>query len=393
LDWRFLQSWCIGLINIYTQLCENICKESGQRGIFLYNYTNIDDTEERMLQVGVIGATGYAGSQLVALLVNHPSVEIAFLASHSYSGKRFSEIYPSLQGGCDLLLEEEDIEEASKRCSVLFLALPHGMASHKVTKEILERCIIIDLGADYRLSNSSVYESWYKSDHGSKDLLGEAVYGLCELHRDRIGTANLIANPGCYTTCSILTLAPLVAEKLVDPTSLIIDSASGVSGAGRSEKLGSLFCEVNESYKAYSVATHRHTPEIEQELSALNGADLVVQFTPHLVPMHRGILSTCYANLKEGVSEAEITSAYRKWYAGESFIRLMGSSLPETRYVKNTNMCAIGWKVDGRTNRVVAIGAIDNLVKGAAGQAVQNMNIRCNLGEESGLASTVASPL
>ncbi len=318
-----------------------------------------------MLQVGVIGATGYAGSQLVALLVNHPSVEITYLASHSYSGKRFSEIYPSLEGGCDLVLEEEDIEMASKRCSVLFLALPpHGMASHKVTQEILERCIIIDLGADYRLSDSSVYESWYKTDHGSKDLLSEAVYGLCELHRERIETANLIANPpGCYTTCSILTLAPLVAEKLVDPTSLIIDSASGVSGAGRSEKLGSLFCEVNESYKAYGgVATHRHTPpEIEQELSELSGCELIVQFTPpHLVPpMHRGILSTCYANLKEGgVTEAEVTSAYQKWYADERFVRLMGSSLPETRFVKNTNMCAIGWKVDGRTNRVIAIGGL-----------------------------------
>ncbi len=346
-----------------------------------------------MLQVGVIGATGYAGSQLVALLVNHPSVEITYLASHSYSGKQFSDIYPSLKGGCDLLLEDEDLEKASKLCSVLFLALPHGLASHKVTKEILERCIIIDLGADYRLHDRGVYESWYQCKHGSESLLPEAVYGLCELHRQQIEKANLIANPGCYTTCSILTLAPLVAEKLVDPDSLIIDSASGVSGAGRAEKIASLFCEVNESYKAYGVATHRHTPEIEQELGLLADSEIVVQFTPHLVPMHRGILSTCYANLKEGVGEAEIAEAYRTWYADEQFIRLMGSSLPETRFVKNTNTCAIGWKVDGRTNRVIAIGAIDNLVKGAAGQAVQNMNIRCNLGEGSGLASTVASPL
>ncbi|MGH0052353.1 MAG: N-acetyl-gamma-glutamyl-phosphate reductase [Sphaerochaetaceae bacterium] len=346
-----------------------------------------------MLQVGVIGATGYAGSQLVALLAGHPSVEISCLASHSYSGKRFSEVYPSFLGGCDLVLEEEDIEAMSKRCSVLFLALPHGIASHKVSKEILGRCIIIDLGADYRLHNSSVYEAWYKTEHGSKGLLEEAVYGLCELHRERIKQANIIANPGCYTTCSILTLAPLVAEKLIDPSSLIIDSASGVSGAGRSEKLGSLFCEVNESYKAYGVASHRHTPEIEQELSALNGSEVVVQFTPHLVPMHRGILSTCYANLKEGVSNSEITLAYQKWYDDEQFVRLMGSNLPETRFVKNTNVCAIGWKIDERTNRIIAIGAIDNLVKGAAGQAVQNMNIRCDLGEGSGLASMVASPL
>ena len=346
-----------------------------------------------MVQVGVIGATGYAGSQLVTLLSGHPQVEISYLASHSYVGKRFSDIYPSMRGACDLILEEENLERASTCCTVLFLALPHGMASKKVTKEILERCIIIDLGADYRLSDSSVYEAWYKSEHESKQLLDDSVYGLCELHREKIKKANLIANPGCYTTCSILTLAPLIAEGLVDPDSLIIDSASGVSGAGRAEKLGSLFCEVNESYKAYSVANHRHTPEIEQELSLLNKERLMVQFTPHLVPMNRGILSTCYADLKDGVQEAEIENAYLKWYKNEPFVRLMGSDLPETRYVRNTNICAIGWKVDQRTRRVIAVGAIDNLVKGAAGQAVQNMNIRCNLEETMGLPSTVAASL
>lgn len=346
-----------------------------------------------MLQVGVIGATGYAGSQLVALLSEHPLVEITYLASHSYVGKRFSDVYPSLQGGCDLILEEEDLQESSKRCSVLFLALPHGMASKKVTEEILDRCIIIDLGADYRLHDSTVYETWYKSEHESKALLASAVYGLCELHREKIEKANLIANPGCYTTCSILTLAPLVAEGLVDPDSLIIDSASGVSGAGRAEKLGSLFCEVNESYKAYGLTDHRHTPEIEQELSLLNKQSLIVQFTPHLVPMNRGILSTCYANLKEGVTDSDIDAAYEKWYKDEPFIRLMGSNLPETRFVRNTNICAIGWKIDSRTKRVIALGAIDNLIKGAAGQAVQNMNIRCNLGETVGLPVTVAGSL
>lgn len=346
-----------------------------------------------MLHVGVIGATGYAGSQLVALIANHPLVEITYLASHSYAGKRFSDIYPSLFSSCDLLLEEEDIEEASKRCSVLFLALPHAMASKLVTPAILERCIIIDLGADYRLSDASVYENWYKTTHFSKELLGQAVYGLCELKREQIAKANLIANPGCYTTTSILTLAPLIAKQLVDPTSLIIDAASGVSGAGRSEKIDSLFCECNESYKAYGVTNHRHTPEIEQELGLLNQAPLLVQFTPHLVPMNRGILATCYANLKEGVGEEDIAKAYQEFYANERFVRLLGSTLPETRFVRNTNTCAIGWKVDKRTNRVIAIGAIDNLIKGAAGQAVQNMNIRCNLGETTGLPSTVASPL
>ena len=346
-----------------------------------------------MLRVGVVGATGYAGSQLVALLSGHPLVEITYVASHSYVGKRFSDIYPSLQGACDLVLEEEDLENASKRCSVLFLALPHTMACKKVTQDILDRCIIIDLGADYRLSDSATYESWYKCEHESKQLLENAVYGLCELHREQIEKANLIANPGCYTTCSILSLAPLVAEGLVDPDSLIIDSASGVSGAGRAEKLGSLFCEVNESYKAYGLTDHRHTPEIEQELSLLNGQSLMVQFTPHLVPMNRGILSTCYANLKQGVGEAEVQSAFEKWYKDEPFIRLMKGALPETRYVRNTNVCAIGWKLDPRTKRVIVLGAIDNLIKGAAGQAVQNMNIRCNLGETTGLPLTVAGSL
>lgn len=346
-----------------------------------------------MITAGVIGATGYAGSQLVALLSAHPQVRLAYVASHSYVGKRFGEVYPSLFPIGDLILQEEDIEEASHVCDVLFVALPHGMASHKISEEILSRCVVIDLGADFRLSDRAVYESWYQCDHPSSHLLTESVYGLCELHRRAIKGARLIANPGCYTTCSILALAPLVGTGLVDPTSLIIDSASGTSGAGRSEKIGSLFCEVNENYKAYGVTNHRHTPEIEQELSLQNGAPLVVQFTPHLVPMNRGILSTCYANLKAGVGEDEVKAAYEEYYGDEPFIRLMGSDLPETRFVRATNVCAIGWKVDERTKRVVAISAIDNLVKGAAGQAVQNMNIRFALGETTGLATSVASPL
>jgi N-acetyl-gamma-glutamyl-phosphate reductase len=346
-----------------------------------------------MVNVGVIGATGYAGAQLVYLLSNHSEVSITYLASHSYAGKKFSAVYPSMQGLCDIVLQEEDLQKASQCCSVLFLALPSPMASDLVDEDILSRCTVIDLGADYRLSDVATYETWYKAKHGSKVLLEKAVYGLCELNREKIKTASLIANPGCYTTCSILTLAPLVGENLIDRSSIIIDSASGVSGAGRSEKTASLFCECNESFKAYGVATHRHTPEIEQELSLIAKEKLLVQFTPHLVPMNRGILSTCYANLKKGVSEQQIEKAYTKWYGDETFVRLMGSALPETRFVKGTNSCAIGWVVDPRTNRVIAVGAIDNLIKGAAGQAVQNMNIRCNLGEQTGLTAFVANPL
>ncbi|MDY0288708.1 MAG: N-acetyl-gamma-glutamyl-phosphate reductase [Sphaerochaeta sp.] len=346
-----------------------------------------------MVTAGVIGSTGYAGAQLVSLLANHPHVSLAYLGSHSYVGKRFSSIYPSMQGGCDLVLEEEDLHKAGELCSVLFLALPHGLASERINSDILKRCVIIDLGADYRLRDEGVYSQWYKTKHGSPHLLPEAVYGLSELKRNEIARANLIANPGCYTTCSILTLAPLVAENLVDTKTIIIDSASGVTGAGRVERTDSLFCECNESFKAYGVTDHRHTPEIEQELSILANRDLVVQFTPHLVPMNRGILSTCYADLKDGVGEEQVRAAYERWYADEPFIRLMGAHLPETRFVKNTNMTAIGWRIDPRTRRVVAIGAIDNLIKGAGGQAVQNMNIRFGLAENSGLATSVTNPL
>lgn len=346
-----------------------------------------------MITAGVIGSTGYAGAQLVALLANHPQVTLTYLASHSYVGKRFSAIYPSMQGCCDMVLEEEDITEASRRCDVLFLALPHGMASKLVTSDILKRCVVIDLGADYRLRDSSLYTLWYDTPHTSTALLEQAVYGLCELKRSAIATAQLIANPGCYTTCSILALAPLVGENLVDRSSLIIDSASGVTGAGRVERTDSLFCEANESFKAYGLVNHRHTPEIEQELSALAGEEIIVQFTPHLAPMNRGILSTCYANLKEGVDEQQIQDAYTAWYGKEGFVRLMGSALPQTRFVSNTNTFALGWKVDPRTRRVIVLGAIDNLMKGASGQAVQNMNIRFGFAEHTGLAASVVNPL
>ena len=274
---------------------------------------------------------------------------------------------------------------------MIFLSLPAGLASGIVTDEILEKSAVIDLGADFRLHDKETYETWYKTEHHSPSLLEKAVYGLPEIHREAIKGKRLIANPGCYTTCSIMTLYPLVKAGLVKTDGIVIDAKSGTSGAGRGEKLGSLFCEVNESIKAYGVTTHRHTPEIEQELSEAAGKNIVLQFTPHLVPMNRGILSVCYAKLEKDVTEEDVRNAYSV-YEGEPFVRLL-DTLPETRYVKGTNLVDISWRIDKRTGNIIAMGAIDNLVKGAAGQAVQNMNIVFGLEETEGLKRGASCPL
>jgi len=352
-----------------------------------------------MITAGVIGATGYAGAELVRLLCDHPQVERVLSGSHSYVGSRFSQVFPNLRKLYDSECLESDVAAFAKKCDVLFLALPHGIASQQVNTAVLESCVVIDLGADFRLSDPAVYEQWYKTKHGSPKLISQAVYGLCELHRQAIKGARLIANPGCYTTCSILTAAPLLSESLIDRNSLIIDAKSGVSGAGRGESLGSLFCECDESIKPYGVATHRHTPEIEEQLSlaASRGTSptgIVVSFTPHLIPMNRGILTTIYANLKPGVASGDIDEAYQKYYSKEPFIRLLGKGVfPETRWVKGSNFCDIGYTIDERTKRIVTCGALDNLVKGAAGQAVQNMNIVFGLQEGAGLSAAPAFPL
>lgn len=342
-----------------------------------------------MVKATVLGSTGYAGAELVRILSGHPDAEIVYLASHSYAGKKFSDIYPGMRSVCDMTLSDDDISKAAENADVLFMALPAGIASEAVTPELLEKCVVIDLGADFRLHDAKVYEAWYKKEHKHPELLDEAVYGLPEIHRESIKGKKLIANPGCYTTCTILTLYPLIKAGLIDTSTIVIDAKSGTSGAGRGEKLGSMFCEVNESIKAYGVTNHRHTPEIEQELSLASGEDIVLQFTPHLVPMNRGILSCCYAKLKKGVSEEDVRSAYGM-YSDEPFIRV-SDDLPETKYVKGTNMVDISFRIDGRTGNIIAIGAIDNLVKGAAGQAVQNMNIAFGLDETEGLM-TAAGP-
>ena len=337
-----------------------------------------------MIKVGIIGATGYAGSELVRLITQHPKAELVTMTSQSYAGQEYKEVY-SNYSHLDYVCEEEHIEEMAEKCDVIFLALPHGVASKKINADILSKTKIIDLGADFRIQDVDVYEKWYTT-HYSKDILPEAVYGLCEINRDKIKGKRIVANPGCYTSCSILSLYPLVKEGMIDLSSIIIDAKSGATGAGRGLSLGNHYCELNESVKAYKVASHRHTPEIEEQLSIAAGQDIVLNFTPHLIPMDRGILATCYATLNKKYTYDDIRKAYEKHYGNEHFIRLTKEGVfPETKWVKGSNFVDIGFTVDERTNRVIVIGALDNLFKGAAGQAVQNMNLMFGLDEAEGL--------
>ena len=339
-----------------------------------------------MIKTAVIGATGYAGAELARLLHAHPEAEIRFLGSRSYTGTPFSDVCPSFRGMLDLPCADDDIAAMAREADVVFTATPQGFLAGVLNGDILSHARVIDLSADYRLKDVSVYEAWYKLKHASPQFLQEAVYGLCEVNREKIKDARLVANPGCYTTCSILTCYPAVKEGLIDADTLIIDALSGVSGAGANAKKENLYCEVNESAKPYGVAVHRHTPEIEEQLSYAAGRQVTLSFTPHLVPMNRGILATCYATLRDGVTEAQVREAYQAYYAEEPFVRVLpAGSYPETRFVEHTNLLDIGLCADPRTNRLVLAGAIDNLVKGAAGQAVQNMNILFGLDETAGL--------
>lgn len=345
-----------------------------------------------MIKVGIIGSTGYAGSELVRLITQHPIADIHTLTSHSYVGKDYKEVYQNFSHKA-YVCEDENIDKMAEECDVIFLALPHGVASKRITKEVLAKTKVIDLGADFRLQDLATYESWYTT-HYSPEILPEAIYGLCEINRDKIKGRQIVANPGCYTTCSILSLYPLVKEKMIDLSSIIIDAKSGATGAGRGLSLSNHYCELNESIKAYKIASHRHTPEIEEQLSYAAGEPIVLNFTPHLVPMDRGILATCYANLSSNYKYEDILSVYKKYYANEHFIRITNKGeFPETKWVKGSNFFDVGFTVDERTNRVIVIGAIDNLFKGAAGQAVQNMNILFDLEESTGLDYIPAFPI
>lgn len=338
-----------------------------------------------MIKAAVLGATGYAGIELVRLLTNHPEVEIGLLGSKSFAGERICDVYKNLRKILEQECCEADVAEAAK-CDVAFTALPHG-ASKSVIPSLLDAGLkVIDLSGDYRYNDAAVYEKWYGEPHSSPELLAESVYGLCELHRDKIKGARLIGNPGCYTTCSILGAAPLLASGLGDDKNIIIDAKSGVTGAGRSLSLQTHFCECTENTKAYKVATHRHTSEIEQELSHAAGKPIMLSFTPHLIPQKRGILATIYVNLKKKSSTAELVKLYSDYYKDEFFVRVCPEGeLPETKNVAGSNFVDIGVVYDERLQRAVVVSALDNIVKGAAGQAVQNMNIMFGLDEKTGL--------
>ena len=343
-----------------------------------------------MIRAGIIGATGYAGGELVRLLLGHGDVEIKWYGSRSYIEKEYASVYQNLFRMVDDVCKDDNLKELAGQVDVIFTATPQGFLASVLDEEILKKVKVVDLSADYRISDVDVYEKWYQIPHKSPQLIGQAVYGLCELNREKIKKTRLVANPGCYPTCSILSVYPLLKEGLIDPDTIIIDAKSGTSGAGRGAKVQNLFCEVNENIKAYGVASHRHTPEIEEQLSNAAGRPVVLSFTPHLVPMNRGILVTAYASLKEtdqGLpSEEQLRDVYERYYGKERFVRFLEKGVcPETRWVEGSNYVDVNIAVDARTKRVIMMGAMDNLVKGAAGQAVQNMNLLFGLPEEQGL--------
>ena len=339
-----------------------------------------------MIKVGIIGSTGYAGGELARILLQRDDVEIKWYGSKSYVDQKYAAIYQNMFQIVDDVCMEENMEELAELADVIFTATPQGLCASLVNEKLLSKVKVIDLSADFRIKDVAVYEKWYKITHPSPQFLQEAVYGLPELNRAAIKKARLVANPGCYPTCSTLAIYPLVKEGLIDTDTLIIDAKSGVSGAGRGAKLDNLYCEVNESCKAYGVAGHRHTPEIEEQLSYGAGKPVILNFTPHLIPMNRGILITAYASFTKKVSYEEVKTVYDNYYKQEQFVRVLEKDVcPQTRWVEGSNFVDVNFKIDERTGRMIIMGAMDNMVKGAAGQAVQNMNLMFGLPENTGL--------
>lgn len=343
------------------------------------------------MKISIIGATGYAGAELLGILVNHPEVEIANITSESHTGASIADVYPHFSGFYDKKLSSMTDLNQFADSKAVFIALPHGHAMG-VGKQLAAQGIkIIDLGADYRFYDEKVYEQWYKVPH--THVNSGAVYGLTELYRQQIKKADIVGNAGCYTTASILALAPLAKKHLIDVKSIVVDAKSGISGAGRSPSLNTHFAEMFDNLKAYNIGGHRHTPEIEQALSDLSGQETIINFTPHLIPMSRGILSTCYANLADGMTAKDVDQAFYEMYDKEYFVRLLGrGGYPAVKNTRGSNFCDIGWHIDPRTNRVIVVSAIDNLVKGAAGQAVQNFNAMFGFAENTGLTKIALYP-
>lgn len=339
-----------------------------------------------MIKAGIIGSTGYAGQELVRILTQHKDAEILWYGSRSYIDQKYYDVFQNMFEIVDAKCLDDNMEELASKVDVIFTATPQGLCSSLLSEEILSKVKVIDLSADFRIKDVKRYEEWYGIKHQSPQYLEEAVYGLCEINREAVKDARLIANPGCYPTCSILSIYPAAKEGLIDMSTIIIDAKSGTSGAGRGAKVSQLYCEVNENIKAYGVASHRHTPEIEDQLSYASGEDVVLNFTPHLVPMNRGILITAYASLKKDVSYEDVKAIYDSYYQKEYFVRVLEQNVcPETRWVEGSNYVDVNFKIDPRTNRLIMMGAMDNLVKGAAGQAVQNMNLMFGQKETEGL--------
>jgi N-acetyl-gamma-glutamyl-phosphate reductase len=337
------------------------------------------------MKISICGATGYTGEELLRILASHPQAEVVHITSENQTGADINSVYPHFGHIYhQMLTSMEQLDVVAKDSDVVFIALPHGHAMDAVKTITGHGKKVIDLGADYRFADTSVYEKWYKVPHTHKD--SNAVYGLTELFREKVKQAKILANPGCYTTASILALTPLVKNGLVATDSIIVDAKSGISGAGRGLNQTYHYAEATENLKAYNIGGHRHTPEIEQALSEFASNEVVINFTPHLIPMVRGILATCYANLKPGVSAEQVDDAFVSHYDSEYFIRLLGrGGYPATKNTRGSNFCDIGWHVDKRTGRVIVVSALDNLVKGAAGQAVQNMNVMFGMDERTGL--------
>ena len=340
-----------------------------------------------MVRVGVIGASGYAGAELVRILSGHPGVKLTVATSRQYAGSRFDSLYPALKGCTDIELEAYAVERICEKADIVFTALPHKLPMSIVPELLSQNCRVIDLSADFRFSDPNLYEIAYQP-HAAPGLLEKAVYGLSEIYADQIAGADIIGNPGCYPTSVLLPIIPLIRSGLIETGGLIADSKSGVSGAGRAPALGTLYCEVNECFRPYKVGVHRHNPEMEAILAREAGENVNLTFVPHLVPMNRGMQSTIYARPQKGASVADIGAALSDAYAGCKFVRIFtDGEIPDARYVRGTNFCDIGFALDEPRNRLILMSAIDNLVKGAAGQAVQNMNIMLDIDEASGFGA------